>query len=131
MMPISEGQRVRAKRYRDRHPERVRESRRKWRVNNPEKTMKHSKDYAQRNRVQRRLKQKVYAENNPEVVRCHWKAARTTVPMARSCELCPDDDKRVENLEKHHPDHNYPDIFVTVCPSCHHFAEESAAYARV
>lgn len=112
------------KRYKQRHPQKVKDAQRRWRQNNPEKTRKNSRDSYWRNRDRRLLQQKNYAKSNPKVVRCHWKAARTTVLMTSSCELCPDEDRRIENLEKHHPDHDYPDVFVTVCPSCHRFAEE-------
>jgi hypothetical protein len=40
------------------------------------------------------------------------------------CELCPDDDKRFAE-ERHHPDYNYPLVFVSVCRSCHKYAHFS------
>ena len=40
------------------------------------------------------------------------------LPLARECELCPEDDKRTDKLQRHHPDYDYPTIYVTVCPQC-------------
>jgi hypothetical protein len=44
---------------------------------------------------------------------------RHNLPMEKECELCPEDDKITIDLERHHPDYNYPEIFVTVCGQCH------------
>ena len=53
------------------------------------------------------------------------------LPLAKECELCPDDDKRTDKLQRHHPDYDYPTIYVTVCPQCQkeiHLAFESNNY---
>lgn len=41
------------------------------------------------------------------------------IPLGECCELCPDDDKHITKLERHHPDYNYPSIFITCCGECH------------
>lgn len=40
------------------------------------------------------------------------------LPINRLCELCPDNDKQFAT-DRHHPDYNYPEIFVSVCSECH------------
>jgi hypothetical protein len=44
------------------------------------------------------------------------------IPLAEFCEFCPEDDKQ-KAVERHHPDHDYPEIFVSVCKSCHMYIE--------
>ena len=39
-------------------------------------------------------------------------------PLADKCELCPENDKRTENLQHGHIDYDYPKIYLTVCGSC-------------
>lgn len=43
----------------------------------------------------------------------------TFIPLGSECELCPEDDVKTEDLERHHPDYSYPEIFVTCCSQCH------------
>lgn len=43
--------------------------------------------------------------------------------LCSECELCPEDDKATENLQRHHPDYDFPHIFLTVCGSCHRYVE--------
>ena len=52
----------------------------------------------------------------PEKVRAEKIAKK--IPLAEFCELCPEDDKR-KSVMRHHPDYDYPEIFVSVCGSCH------------
>lgn len=37
------------------------------------------------------------------------------LPLGSCCELC----DSILNLARHHPDYDFPEIFVTVCRSCH------------
>lgn len=70
---------------------------------------KKNRDKRARERIDKRAKaiwDKTY--HNPELY-----------PLMQECELCPENDKRTEKLEHHHPDYAYPFIYVTVCPKCH------------
>ena len=40
------------------------------------------------------------------------------IPLAEKCELCPEGDER-KAVNRHHPDYNYPTIFLSLCKSCH------------
>jgi hypothetical protein len=66
---------------------------------------------------------KKYYRVNPEKIHAHIIANR--IRIGSECELCPENDIIKENLARHHPDYNYPEIFVTVCYSCHYFAQKS------
>lgn len=44
---------------------------------------------------------------------------REEMPLAKECELCPEDDKCQDNLGRHHPDYDEPWIYVTLCLKCH------------
>lgn len=45
-------------------------------------------------------------------------AVSSKMPIAPFCELCPTDDVRPAVL-RHHPDYDYPTIFLSLCKSCH------------
>jgi len=77
--------------YRKRHPERIKEKDRKYNLNNVEK-----------------LKVGYFVRNRKHLF-----------PLASECELCPDNDAETTDLLRHHPDYEFPEIYVTVCRSCH------------
>jgi hypothetical protein len=52
----------------------------------------------------------------PEKLRAEKLAQK--IPLKEFCELCPEDDKR-KAVMRHHPDYNYPEIFVSTCGACH------------
>lgn len=91
------------------------EHNRKWRLNHPE---------------QARLNSQRYNSKHPERDNGHKQTPKEKlfyyyawkVPLAKLCELCPDDDKK-KAVERHHPDHDYPEIFVSCCRSCHMYIE--------
>lgn len=93
-----------SQRYRLRHPNRIKENRkksdRKYKVTHRELVRKHHQKYWER---------------NPKRKRAH--AISQHIPLASKCELCPN----TENLERHHPNYDYPHIFVTVCRECHNW----------
>jgi hypothetical protein len=45
------------------------------------------------------------------------------IPLLPFCELCPEDDARLAVI-RHHPDYNYPLIFVSTCKSCHTYVHK-------
>ena len=55
---------------------------------------------------------------SPKMANAQNKAIYYKAPLEKFCELCPEDDKRPAT-QRHHPDYNYPLIFVSVCASCH------------
>jgi len=50
--------------------------------------------------------------------------ARKNIPLAQFCELCPEDDKR-KPMARHHPNHNYPLIVISVCSQCHRHCDRN------
>lgn len=48
------------------------------------------------------------------------------IPLFELCELCPEDDKQ-KATERHHPDYDFPEIFISCCKSCHMFLEKGCA----
>lgn len=40
------------------------------------------------------------------------------LPLLEFCELCPDEHVR-HAIQRHHPDYDYPEIFVSLCRECH------------
>ena len=61
------------------------------------------------------------ATRRPEQWRAQLQAER--IPLAEFCETCPEDDIR-RATQRHHPDYNFPKIFISCCASCHHFIEK-------
>jgi hypothetical protein len=96
-----------AKQYRLTHQKPIQDSRKKWKVKNPDKVRALHTDYEKRNRKKKSAQL----------------MALRNVPLGKECELCPEDDKRTENLERHHPDYDYPLIIVTTCQECHEWVE--------
>ena len=54
-----------------------------------------------------------------------WRAQSEAekIPLAVFCELCPEDDKQPAT-QRHHPDYDFPAIFVSCCGSCHNYVEK-------
>lgn len=67
-MTTQEKKRLYQKAYRQRHPERVKASKDKWRKNNPERHAKHSKDWRLRNPEKAKQVLAQYAKSNPEYI---------------------------------------------------------------
>jgi len=58
-----------------------------------------------------------WREDNPEKLKAYNFLKHCDCSMASACEFC----GATENLVRHHPDYDYPEIFVTVCKSCHNW----------
>jgi hypothetical protein len=56
------------------------------------------------------------ANRTPEMIRAH--NLSKDIPMTKYCELCPPEDLHLSQM-RHHPDYNYPTIFVSTCRACH------------
>ena len=85
-------------RYRQRHPERVRETMRKYYQKNKGQFNKHYREH-------------------PEMWRAHNHVQQHPELRGSECELC----GAREGLRAHHPDYDYPEIIVTSCSSCHNW----------
>ena len=59
---------------------------------------------------------------NPEKITVSHNAYRS-LPLGDMCEFC----GSVENLERHHPDYDYPHIIVTCCSTCHKYLNNGDA----
>lgn len=122
------------------NPEQVRKYQREWAKENRNKRRESERKYRDIHREKSREKSKKdktiyrlrhadriqkYRENNKEKIKAQNLVNKNLddFPLASECELCPDNDKRIENLQHHHPDYNYPEIYITTCPSCHYYAD--------
>lgn len=121
------------KKWRETHPEYCKAKREAFRQEHPNYRREHrlsdaeySRKYKATHREKRREQELkgslAWNHRNPEKVRARNTAA--DIPMEKFCELCPKDDSRIDGLERHHPDYEYPTLFVTVCRDCHLYAEE-------
>jgi len=92
-----------------------------WRKNNRKRVREQDKRWRNKNKKKVRINHnkavKKWRKNNPEKYNAYKKCNR--IPIKNECELCPDNDKRTKNLERHHPDYSEPTFFVTVCNECH------------
>ena len=61
------------------------------------------------------------SNRRPEQWRAQLQAER--IIITKFCELCPEDDQQ-EATQRHHPNYNYPTIFVSCCASCHNYVEK-------
>lgn len=116
-MDISRGKKWRLRHsvaYRENH----REDCRKWRLEHPKEQKEASRKYNLEHPEKQRMRSKLYKVKHPKENKAR-NQAEFHIPLSLECELCPEDDKRTENLERHHPDYNYPLIIVTVCKERH------------
>jgi len=101
-----------------------------WRDKNREKITKYNQEWEKRHRKQniektKRLRTKDGTDLTRKKDRAHNVGRYGRCTLANECELCPTEDKHLKNLQHHHPDYNYPEIYVTTCPSCHSFADRT------
>jgi hypothetical protein len=77
---------------------------------------KHVKDYQQTEKYRKThiISSRNYIKNNPEKQRAR-EVARRHIKKFDHCELC---NSKI-NLEKHHPNYNFPLKIVTLCKLCH------------
>ena len=101
--------------YREKYPERIRESKRKYlqTEKGKESVARIKKKYAQTHREQYRKTGREWKKRNPEKVRVHNLCRK--FPLASKCDFCSNE----SILQKHHPDYTIPELFVTCCSECH------------
>lgn len=87
-----------------------------YRIENPEKSREILSKSYKKHRKNRLEYGKKYYKENPEKVKA--KALAQKIPLAKFCELCPENDKR-RATRRHHPDYDEPEMFVSVCSGCH------------
>lgn len=95
--------------YRLKYPQKNREYIKKWKLKNPELRKNQMKRY----RIKNHVKISIESDTN-------YKCEKGTLLMKPYCELCGSS----ENLQKHHPDYNHPDFFITLCRDNHNFIEK-------
>ena len=101
--------------------------RRKYKEN-PEYYIGLTQKWKEKNPEWHKLHQREYRKTHPNAPNGNvsrnskmWNAQNKAIKMgslAKFCELCPEDDVRLAN-QRHHPDYDYPLIFVSTCQACH------------
>lgn len=94
------------------NPEFYRAFSRQWQAKNPDYIKNYYKKYnaehpEHSNLNKQRTNKMAVAHNHAE-----------DLPLAKFCEVCPEDDIRLAT-QRHHPDYNYPKIFFSSCQGCH------------
>ena len=90
--------------WRNQHPGYHSSVLKKWRNNNAEHHAEESRKWALA---------------HPKVTKAHEIAYYSAkIPLAKFCEVCPEDDVR-KATHRHHPDYDYPQIIVSCCTACH------------
>lgn len=107
------------------NPEKYKAKQRRYAERHKEKLKEYRREYQQRPEVKemRRLKQIERRKLNPKCNSAYHIVERHC-DLAKECELCPEDDKRIEKLQAHHfAGYGYPDIFITICNQCHRWVD--------
>jgi hypothetical protein len=116
-----EKDKVRQKKYKDKHPEQGRKDDKKYRVVHKEEQQIYFANYNKNNREKKR----VQALISQRLSRARKRGVPDlSVALKSYCELCPEDDITSINLQRHHPDYDYPLIFMTACKVCHAYADK-------
>lgn len=119
------------KEYREKNGDKIRKRQREYSKKNKDKKREYDKIYRAENWEKKRLADKRWRERNREIIReskkiynieyrkTHVKEIRARAiaykfPLGDKCEYC----DTVENLQRHHPSYDYPEIFNTACQSC-------------
>lgn len=108
-----------------------REEEQKYRQENREKIKERTYNWREENRDRFNLYQREWKQKHPikDITQKRKIRSRSerNFPMANNCELCPEDDKRTDNLQRHHPSYEdgMEEIFVTCCKSCHWYADRT------
>lgn len=100
------------------------------RMKRREAKRQYGKDYYRKNKQRMDEQHRTYMRKHREKKRAYAfiERARKKDPnaysIAKLCEACPSEDQQPAT-ERHHPDHRFPTIFISVCRSCHKWAESS------
>jgi len=110
-MPYKDADKMRqyTRQWHAEHPNYMRE----WCAKHPDYMAKRNKRNHQRHKAYYDAYNKKFSQIHPEII--HSRRMALSYPLDSQCELC----GSTQNLKRHHPDYDYPDIFVTCCSSCH------------
>ena len=101
-----------------------REYYREWRRKNIKKDREWHREWAKNNpHTVQKYKENFLMSNGTVKIKVEQQAQK--FPLGSQCETCPDNDIKTENLERHHFDYDYPELFVTCCEQCHYFLNRS------
>ena len=130
-----EKQKAYNKRWKKEHPNEVKEEKKRYRQNHPtvydsdyqkkwrKEHPNYLKDWKEENIGTFKEYRKKWAQEHP-ASRAHHKLYLfiykhpELYPLADACELCPENPE-TQDLMHHHPDYDYPEIYVTCCKICH------------
>jgi len=117
-MTLSNAEKTR--RYREKHPERAKESYEKWKAKNPEYFKNYCKQWRQKNKEKVKDYGKKYLELNREnnKLRClaYRKLREQIINERKKCEECGSE----ENLHLHHIQYkNEREFLKLLCAKCH------------
>ena len=133
-----EKQRAYMRTYRKEHAQQIRISKRKCRQKKPKQYRQMDRQYADAHREKIRensrrhysqhkeelaKKLKLHRIENPKQAKVYNKLSHKKMPEC-GCELCPEEDVSPAT-QRHHPDYDYPFIFVYVCAQCHAWVEKT------
>jgi len=112
--------------YQKKHPEVRRKAWRRFYQKHKEKVKEYHRQHQRKPEIREKRRKRLveWRKRNPKANAAHHMVDRHC-ELTPECELCPDDDKRTEGLLAHHPDYDYPYIFVTCCHSCHSYANRN------
>lgn len=96
------------------------ESRKRWRSNNPDKVAKHKENDYAKNRDKYIARNLEYVVNNKEVHRAHGKVGTAVLSgklnKPAKCSKC---NKKAKRIEGHHSDYTKPLDVIWLCCKCH------------
>ena len=111
------------KKWRAKNKESIKRSDRKWYLKNREKAIARAKDKKYpRDKEKTKLRNQKYFKNNKE--KFIAKSIARNFEADKQCGIC----DREPNLEKHHWDYNRPELFSTLCKSCHRIQHIKGAF---
>lgn len=101
---------------------------REWYLKNREKQLKAVSQYQKTHKDMVRKRRIRYYKKHKEKIDMEKKirAKAWNIPLKQLCELCPEIDKHIA-VERHHFDYEYPKLFISICDSCHWYANRTTA----
>jgi len=94
---------------------------RQYRAEKIEKIQKIERKYRDSHKKEHSNRQNQYRKMNQKKIKVHQMMNNNPdkYPLLNQCEFCPN----TENLQRHHPDYDFPEIYVTVCAFCHRWID--------
>jgi hypothetical protein len=122
MHPYAQTEEQKAKKRAQYHadPERFLKASRKWHEEHRDYTKEYYTIHPKHSVTNKNRTSKMWVAQNQAIKK---------YPLAKFCELCPTDDVH-EAVNRHHPDYNYPSIFLSLCKSCHVYVHKDLLKAK-